>query len=281
LDGPFAAASTRRLVYSIRRRKTAEVWRERHRADQLGRRLLIWSITNLTASLLISALSASIIFAFGYTEEFFPPVNPYDVTGVAVAVLPTENPQRTHTATPSRTATFTPSPRTPTRTPTHTATPTPSASPTPTNTVLPSNTPTPTVTLSPLDRLGITPPVTARRPPPGAEIRVVAVDNEITEIGTPVSPSVSFETGIPKLYFFISYRDMVDDIGWSWVLFRNGIPVEGDATLWDDGSDGASFIQLAVPEGGYPAGEYDLRLYLSTRQVNRYSFTITASDTGL
>ncbi|MEO0563115.1 MAG: hypothetical protein AAF125_13485, partial [Chloroflexota bacterium] len=58
-------------------------------------------------------------------------------------------------------------------------------------------------------------------------------------------------------------------------LSRNGLLVEGDAALWNDGENGAKFFELEVADG-YPPGDYTLRLYLGQDTVNEYDFTVNS-----
>jgi hypothetical protein len=276
-------------LYNIRRRRTAQVWRNRHRADQRGRRLLLWSVSSLTAAALVTTLSLSVIFAFGYVEEFFPPRNPYGVTGVALTALVTQDPNQTATPTPTRTPSRTATPITPTPIPSPTQIPTDAPSSTPTETETPSSTPSPTPTqtrtktvtpsptIPPLARLGITPPFSPFDVPAAAEIRIVAADDVTTDTGTPDSPQRAFTTNTEAIYFFVTYRHMRDDVVWSWVIFRNGLPVSGDAVLWKRGSDGALVFPFEVPDG-FPIGEYEARLYLNDMQVQTFAFTVIPPD---
>jgi len=131
-----------------------------------------------------------------------------------------------------------------------------------------------------LAQLGLTPPVTSRQAPTGASLRVIAIDDDITEIGTPDSPADTFITNVDQLHFFVSYRDMVDGVSWSWVLFHDGAPVQGDALLWSRGSDGAKSFTFDAPDDGYPPGAYVLRLYLNQTEVDQHSFQITKPASG-
>ncbi len=280
-------------VYNLWRRKTAVIWRNRHKADQRGQRLLFRSLANLIASTMVIILGGSVILSFGYVEEFFPPRSPYDVSGVAVAVLlsPTNNGDSNDAATatmyptlatvaaqvrenPSPSATRTPRP---TRTATLTATPSPTIDATPTPTQTPTITPTATETLSPLARLGVTPPTAAAPLAPGADMRVVALDDDITDGGVPVDPATRFTAGVPTLHFFTSYRNLVPGVVWSWVLYRNGVPVAGAAEAWGDNTDGLDWFAYDVP-GGYLVGDYEIRLFLNAEQVSSYAFTVTTGD---
>ncbi len=266
-------------LYNLWRRKTAIVWRNRHKADQRGQRLLYWSVTNLIASTMVIVVGGSVIVSFGYVEEFFPPRSPYDMEGVAVAVLP--SPTRPADASPTSlptlvtvaaqvgaqasvaTTTSTVAPLSLTATPSRTATPSPN--------VRPST--TPTATLSPLARVGVTPPTAAVPLNTGADLRVVAVDDEMTDAGVPVDPATTFAAGVPALHFFTSYRELSPGVVWAWVLYRNGVPVEGDAEVWGESANGLAWFTYVVP-GGYLIGEYEMRLFLNTQQVSRYAFTV-------
>lgn len=261
-------------LYNLWRRKTAIVWRNRHKADQRGQRLLFWSVANLVASSMVIMVGGSVIVAFGYVEEFFPPRSPYDLAGVAVAVLPAPTRPADASRTPLPTLVTVAAQvgtRGPTRRPPN---PTPRP-PTQTPTVPPSATPTTTATLSPLARVGVTPPTAAAPLNNGAALRVVAVDDEMTDAGVPVDPATRFPVGVPALHFFTSYRELSPGVVWAWVLYRNGVPVEGAAAVWGDSANGLDWFTYAVP-GGYLAGEYEMRLFLNTQQVSRYTFTVAA-----
>lgn len=77
-------------LYNIYLHKRGDkLWRVRHDAGKRGSRLLLVSIVLLLSTLVVSFFSAVVIVSLGYEMTFFPPDNPYDVSGVAMSSLTT------------------------------------------------------------------------------------------------------------------------------------------------------------------------------------------------
>lgn len=81
--------------FFVRLGRKASVWRIRHDAGRLGSRLLAAGTTLMLTVVIVAAFSAVVIVTFGYVPAFFPPRNPYNVSGVAIAHLPTPTPGAT------------------------------------------------------------------------------------------------------------------------------------------------------------------------------------------
>jgi hypothetical protein len=119
----------------------------------------------------------------------------------------------------------------------------------------------------------LTPPAIARTARPGAAIDITGADIEIGSDNGPVQNRSEFPAGITRIYFFIRYRAMDDGVGWARVLYRDGVAVQGQAYLWSQGRQGASFFFFGNEEG-YPPGDYDVRLFLGDTESSRFAFMI-------
>jgi hypothetical protein len=105
-------------------------------------------------------------------------------------------------------------------------------------------------------------------------LRISAAAPEISSDQRPVNEADSFPAGITRLYFFIAYQNMDNGVTWSRILYRDGVPIQGGAYVWTQGAEGESFFFFGR-EGGYPAGNYEMRLFLGESEVSRFEFTIT------
>jgi hypothetical protein len=76
-------------LFALRRQRFAEVWRARHTAGKHASRLLGVSLSAIITLAVVTGVSFSLIFAFGLQDWFFPPSNPYNLTGIALAYLST------------------------------------------------------------------------------------------------------------------------------------------------------------------------------------------------
>jgi hypothetical protein len=162
---------------------------------------------------------------------------------------------------------------------TATETQTPSVTPTPTSTATPTLTPTVTSTPTPTPTLpgsiNLTPPPSALQPPPGALVEIVAASDSAEGL-----PLTHFEPGTRRIFSFITFEGMRNGITWSRVLIRDGVPIQGGTYPWALGEAGDSFFFFGR-EGGYPPGNYEVRLFLGEAEVNRLTFTVgIASEIG-
>ena len=128
---------------------------------------------------------------------------------------------------------------------------------------------TPTATFESV--LALTPAPSQRQPRPGASIEITAAADGISPEETPVNAARQFPAGVQRIYLFIDFQQMDDGVGWSRVLFRDGVPIQGQSYLWSLDEEGSSYFFFGSDEG-YPPGEYEVRLLLGDNQVSQYAF---------
>jgi hypothetical protein len=260
-------------LQQLRRGRTGPYWRLRRAAGQRGGQLFLLAIA------LIGVASALALFS-GLADLAYK-----RLTGTLVddpnvpkgVVLPTLTPPMPFTSTPPLTATqkVSASP-TPTLIPpskTIQASVTSSATATSTVTLTPTNTAIPTATFESI--LALTPQPSEKQPRAGAKVEITTAAQGISPDQSPIQPSTQFDAGVQRIYFFFTYQAMDDGIGWSRILFRDGIPVQGQSYLWSLGEAGSSYFFFGTEEG-YPAGEYEVRLFLGDQAASTFVFTITA-----
>ncbi len=278
LGGLFIVALALLLLalFHLRRGRAGAYWRLRRQASSLGFRLLLVSLGLFALTVALAFYSGLAALAFRGLDGLFTG----RATGAVGVVVPTITVTALAADTPTPSLTLRP-----TRTPASAAAPTAAATPTltltPAPTLTPTLTATPTVTLTPSatyeTALNLAAPpalVTAR---PGALIEVTAADDAISANQTPLQPRSVFAAGADRLYFFIIYRDMTDGAAWSRVLYRDGVPVQGQAYLWSQGAEGASFFFFGSAEG-YAPGSYEVRMFLGEREVSRFPFTVETAQ---
>jgi hypothetical protein len=279
LGGLFVAGLALLLLalFHLRRGRSGPYWRLRRQASMLGFRLLLAALGIFGLTIALAFYSGLATLAFRGLDDLF--------TGRAAGAVGVVVP--TLTVTVPAAPTFPPTPtQPPTRVPTSAAaTPTLTETAVPTLTATPTLTPTltgtPTLTLTPSPTyeavLNLAAPsalVTAR---PGALVEVTAADDAISANQTPLQPRAVFAAGTDRLYFFISYRNMTDGAAWSRVLYRDGVPVQGQAYLWSMGAEGASFFFFGSADG-YAPGSYEVRMFLGEREVSRFPFVVSADQ---
>ncbi|MEL6272906.1 MAG: hypothetical protein AAFU54_16490 [Chloroflexota bacterium] len=287
-------------AYNLRRRRTALVWRQRHDAGKLGGRLLFTGVTMLFSSVIIGVFSGVVIYAFDYTDEFFPPRNPYGLSGVALqyigtptvdptTAVPTETATQTHTPPPTASPTMTSTPPPPTDIPA-TQTPLPTAPPTePPPTEMPATAVAavggPQQPVSNADANAsptITPRTVAGVATQGAEVTRVPASIEIVSAADTIADGAPqqmatriFDPGITRLYFYVEYDGMDNGSKWSRILYRDGAPVGGGAYVWSLGQNGESYFVFSNQDG-FAAGNYEVRVFVNNRVVQTFQFEIAS-----
>lgn len=277
----------------LRQARRGPYWRIRKAAGQRGGQLFLISVT-------LYGLMAAVIFFTGFgtlltreinqllagtPEDFLPGIalpsrtptpnfpTP-DVEGTVAALLTAsaQPGQSPGTALPEQPPEASAEAR-PTQadSPTPTVPPTASATGTPTRT--PTQTPTPTPTFDFV--LSFTPPPSRLQPERGTTLAIVTVASDVDAEGSPLDSGASFAAGLPRLYVFVAYEAMRNGMVWSRVLYREGVPVQGGDYIWTQGESGSSYFFFGR-EGGYPAGNYEIRLFLGADEVSRFAFEIGA-----
>ncbi len=270
-------------LQQLHRGRRGPYWRLRRQAGQRGGKLLITAVVLFVFTLalaLYSGLAAVALRGGDGLALLFGRGRPA-YAGVVVPTFsptPDEQPTFTPTLTPTLTATTVPTLTTlPSVTPTSSPTLSPTHTLTPTVTLTPTETPTPTITFTPSPTfevtLRLTPLPNSRTARQNARIQIIAADATVTRNQTPVEPRAQFPAGIRRIYLFINYEQMDNGVGWSRVLYREGIPVQGQAYLWSLGEAGGSYFFFGH-ENGYAPGSYEVRLYLGDNEMSRFSFII-------
>ncbi|MCB9453925.1 MAG: hypothetical protein H6672_21035 [Anaerolineaceae bacterium] len=255
--------------------RTGSYWRLRRTAGKRGGRLFLISIGLFVAGLALAFYSG--LAGVAYNQINLLMAN--DPSGLKGVALPTATNPGDPTRTPTATITPIPPTRTPTptMTPTHTLTPTSTATNTPTATQTPTHTLTPTITVTPTATfeivLNLTPVQSSKVPRQNAILHLTAAASGITPDGEPDQPGNVFPAGIPRVFLFFEYRDLDNGLAWSRILYREGVPVQGQSYLWSSGTAGSSYFFFG-DQAGYPPGEYEVRLFLADEEVSRLTFTV-------
>ncbi len=275
ITGMLAVAAVAFLLslQQLRRGRTGPYWRIRRAAGQRGGQLFLFSIALFVVAGALALFSGLADLAY---QRLTNTLNSNSDAPKGV-VLPSLTPQILHTFTATASATFT-STATITATATLlTETPRPSvtfeASATlpSTATSIPSMTFTPTATFESV--LALTPALSQQQPRTGANIEIIAAATSISADETAVDPTIEFPAGVQRIYLFIDFQRMDDGVSWSRVLFRDGVPIQGQSYLWSLGEEGSSYFFFGSDEG-YPPGEYEARLFLSDTTISQFKFSI-------
>jgi len=264
-------------LFHLRRGRAGPYWRLRRQASVLGFRLLLASLGLFALTVALAFYSGLAALAFRGLDSLFAGraagAVGVVVPTVTVTVLLTDTPEPSPTRRPTRAPTS--AAAVPTATDTAVPTPTPSPTLTPPATATPTLTATPTATYEAM--LNLLPPPALATARPGALVEVAAADDAISANQTPLQPRSAFAAGVDRLYFFIIYRDMTDGAAWSRVLYRDGVPIQGQAYLWSLGAEGASFFFFGSADG-YAPGSYEVRMFLGEREVSRFPFTVEGAQ---
>jgi hypothetical protein len=144
--------------------------------------------------------------------------------------------------------------------------------------VTPTDTPSITLTPSPTfeTALNLTPNFNSTPRVPTTEFRLIldSAAANINSNGTAVPQA--FTAGMKRVYLFISFENMENGVAWSRVLYRDGVPVQGNTLLWSLGESGSSYFFFGSQDG-YPAGEYEVRLFVGEEEASRTAFRIESN----
>lgn len=250
----------------LRRRRTGAYWRARRRAGDRGGRLFVASSLLMLLSV-VASLITGVLFLIRQPNTEAVIRGPEDLYGinlptaeqqntVEVAAAPTDASELPGTALPDATLTAT------------VALP-------PTNTPHPSDALAPTQTFG--EVLNLTPvfSTTPRPIPAGARMTIEGASLLYAPSVLPV-PQFQFDAGVKRIYLYIAFEQMEDDVAWSRMLYVNGTPVQGSTQLWTQGAAGRGSFYFGNPDG-YAAGSYEVRLFLGDKPVSQYRFVVTGS----
>ncbi len=268
-------------LQQLRRGRKGAYWRLRRRAGQRGGRLLLAAVGLLILTLGLAFYSGLAAIAFKGIDSVLGRNNSA-FAGVFVPTLtPTRDETPTPTASPTLTLTTTQVPTVTSRPATevpHTATFTESPTETPTITFTPTVTETPSITPPPSATfavmLRLTPPSSARPASDNAHINLIAADDEVTSNATPLESQSVFAPGIKRIYLFMNFQDMENGVAWTRILFRDDVPIQGQAYLWSMGSEGSGYFFFGN-DAGYDTGRYEVRIYLRDEVVSQFPFSIS------
>jgi hypothetical protein len=261
ITGALFALALFLFVISLRlfRRSRRDVyWRNRRNAGQRGWRLFVVAFGLFSCGGMFCVFTILSLVLF-------------DEDGVSSASPPTELALIVSTATMDGDQAITQSPS---NTPEALAsTPTAQPSPPPENLATPNviiitATPvfTPTATLFPTFTPQFTPADSMITPLPNAEIRITALDDQITEGFTPINPRASFEAGVNRVYLFVEFRGMAKGILWRRALYRGDEWIDGGEYIWGQASEGTGYFFFGDDDGFEP-GQYEIRLFIGQSDV--------------
>ncbi len=257
-------------LQQLRRGRTGSYWRLRREAGQRGGQLFLISLALFVLAIAIAIFSGLGDLAYQRLRQALESNNPDIVHGVALSsatVSAPASPTPTTTKTPSPTLTRTPQPNTAT----------PSSTPLPTSTSTPSTTYTPTVTLTPSATfevtLAVTLPTSAVQVASTAGVDITSAALDVASDGTGVNPGNSFAAGAKRLYFFIQFHDMTPGVTLTRVLYREGIPVQAQTSLWSMDAAGSSYFFFGS-EAGYPVGAYEIKLFAGQTLLSTFAFRL-------
>lgn len=262
-------------LQQLRRGRTGPYWRARRNAGQRGGRLFLASVGLFILTVALAVYSG--LAGIAYTQINLLLAN--DPSGLKGVSLPTATDPSDPTRTP--TATITPVP--PTWTPSATATSSPTASATPSGTPSKTATPTPTITQTPTITwtptatfevvLSLTPVSSTREPRQDAAINLTTAAAGVNPDGTPRDPGNVFPPGSTRIFFFFNYSQMDNGLAWSRILYREGVPVQGQSYQWSMGESGSAYFFFG-DQNGYPPGQYEVRLFLGADETSHLTFTV-------
>lgn len=237
---------------------------------------------SLAMTMLFTVLTAGILFSPQPRPETGDDVahpaatdsiSPTPVRAVNSASIPRVTMRPTMTPTAAQSQALSPTaPFIPTNTPTYSPTPTPSSTTTPSVTPTPTITPTPSPTVPVLEAIltPVTPFATLAAP---AELSELTVSAGIQLSGSPIDPGTEFEEGRKALYVAFDYDRMANGLLWRHIWFRDGALIGGETRIWEWGRRGRTYFFLR-PTGGFPAGQYEVRLLVDDEVVQTARFTV-------
>ncbi len=258
-------------LQQLRRGRTGSYWRLRRDAGQRGGQLFLLSVALFGIAMALAIFSGLADLAYQRIKSALENSNPDAVHGIALStptypVFMTNTP--TATVTPTLTLSPTPQPET--------ATPTITISPIPSDMPPASLTPTITATASATFEsiLFLVPPTSAVQPLANARIDLTAAALDIAADGSPSNAGDQFPANTKRVFFFFDYANMTPGVTWTRILYREGIPIQGQSYEWSLPSSGTGYFFFGSQDG-YPAGNYEVRLFLGDSQISNLVFTLS------
>ena len=168
---------------------------------------------------------------------------------------------------------------TPTLTPTITLTPTvtitPSTTLTPTITETPSVTNTPTPTSTPSIPLAVEALFESTLAPnPNSIFSEFTFTQGIDENYVALSASTVFTNPVGHMYALFSYDQLLADVQWTALWYREGELVHSETFPWDGGTGGRGYTDWNPSPDAWLPGEYTIYMYLYLELFQTGSFTV-------
>jgi hypothetical protein len=178
-------------------------------------------------------------------------------------------PAATPIPTPGPVASPTPTRAAPTPTPTTTPTPKPTA----TEPFIPTSTPMATLPAA------FTSPIPSAVPPPGdAHFEFWTLAEGVDASGQPIDPGEQFPAGIERVYLFFRYDGLLPNVSWTIVWYKDGEVISGGTRLWEPEQPSGGRHAFLEFGGGFPAGSYEVQVWLGERLQIRASFAVVESQ---
>ena len=217
-------------LYWFRRSRNDVFWRKRRDAGRRGLQAGVLAVILFVAGALTCVASGVIMLV----DDDDSPAIPGETVQVDASPELVQSPTAQETPRPPETVVVVV-----TATPVHT----------------PTDTPFPTFTPD-------VPPVESSvLPRPDAVLRVTALDDQISDLFTPVNPRTIFDAGITRIYLFVEFLGMEEGLLWKRQLYHEDTLVDGGAYLWGLENAGTTYFFFG-DDGGFEAGRYEIRLYL-------------------
>jgi hypothetical protein len=175
------------------------------------------------------------------------------------------------TATPIPLQTLIPTPSRVVPTPTATVLSTPQA--TATEPFIPTSTPQATLPAA------FTSPLPSAIPPPGdARFEFWTLAKDVDSSDQPVEPSTQFTEGTESVFLFFRYDGLLPNVPWTIIWFGNGELLNGSTRLWEPQKPTGERYEFLKFPGGYPAGEYEVQVWLGERPQVRAVFLVVGAE---
>jgi hypothetical protein len=257
-------------LQQLRRGRTGPYWRLRREAGQRGGQLFLISVTLFVIAVGLAVFTGLADAAYQRLRNALEVNDPNVVHGVVLSsatypVIATDTPTVTLTVTP--TPSETPQPETPTAK----ATLVPTTTETPTTSPTPTITPTASTTFE--NVLILTPPTSSVMPLPDAALEVISAALDVSPDGTPVNPGSEFPGQTKRVYLFIQYHDMTPGVTWTRVLYRDGVPIQGQTYSWSLEASGTSYFFFGSADG-YPPGHYEVKLFVGSFEISHFVYIL-------
>ena len=125
-------------------------------------------------------------------------------------------------------------------------------------------------------KAGATAPTVA--PSTASSFGKIVFAQDVTDDGETVNPGVAFSAGTTEVWAYFTYLNMKQGDAWGRKWLRDGAVLVEKNETWDKGGTGWRAFSYATTDGSsLTPGKYEFVLYLGGREVQRATFTISAS----